>query len=154
MQRVNEQVDINIIVATGLYTFDEIPHFFHYRGPGTILDGPELMTAALKTGLIAQRILKEEGVDLTKVVIGPCGDTTDLDCLREIADAGSLLGMDRFGIDVFLPFEDRVTMVAALAKAGYADRMCWRTMRPTTATSTAKAIRPPCCPGGLHPHHR
>ena len=44
MQRVNEQVDINIIVATGLYTFDEIPHFFHYRGPGAILDGPELTT--------------------------------------------------------------------------------------------------------------
>jgi predicted metal-dependent phosphotriesterase family hydrolase len=44
VQRVNEQVDINIIVATGLYTFDEIPRFFHYRGPGTILDGPELMT--------------------------------------------------------------------------------------------------------------
>jgi phosphotriesterase-related protein len=42
--RVNEQVDINIIVATGLYAFDEIPHFFHYRGPGTVLDGPELMT--------------------------------------------------------------------------------------------------------------
>jgi phosphotriesterase-related protein len=82
VQRVNEQVDINIIVATGLYTFDEIPHFFHYRGPDAILDGPELMTAALKTGLIAQRILKEEGVDLTKVVIGHCGDTTDLDCLR------------------------------------------------------------------------
>ena len=39
MQRVNEQVDINTIVATGLYTFDEIPHFFHYRGPGTNLDG-------------------------------------------------------------------------------------------------------------------
>ena len=38
------EVDINIIVATRLYTFDEIPHFFHYRGPGTILDGPELMT--------------------------------------------------------------------------------------------------------------
>lgn len=137
-------MDINIIVATGLYTFDEIPHFFHYRGPGAILDGPELMTAALKTGLIAQRILKEEGVDLTKVVIGHCGDTTDLDCLREIADAGSLLGMDRFGIDVFLPFEDRITTVAALAKADYADRMCWRTTRPATATSTAKAIRPPC----------
>ena len=31
--------------------------------------------------------------------------------------------MDRFGIDVFLPFEDRITTVAALAKAGYADWM-------------------------------
>ena len=80
-------------------------------------------SAALKTGLIAQRILKEEGVDLAKIVIGHCGDTTDLDYLREIADAGSLLGMDRFVIDMFLPFEDRITTVAALAKAGYADRI-------------------------------
>jgi phosphotriesterase-related protein len=55
--------------------------------------------------------------------IGHCGDTTDLDYLRGIADMGSVLGMDRFGIDVFSPFEDRITTVAALAKAGYADWM-------------------------------
>ncbi|MFC5995725.1 phosphotriesterase [Pseudonocardia hispaniensis] len=42
--RINAEVDINIVVATGLYTFDEIPHYFHYRGPGTLLGGPELMT--------------------------------------------------------------------------------------------------------------
>jgi phosphotriesterase-related protein len=40
---VAAQVDINIIVATGLYTFDEIPHYFRYRGPGALFDGPELM---------------------------------------------------------------------------------------------------------------
>ena len=44
LQRINAEVDLNIVVATGLYTFDEIPHFFHYRGPGTILGGPELLT--------------------------------------------------------------------------------------------------------------
>ena len=43
VQAVAAQVDINIITATGLYTFDEIPHYFHYRGPGTLFDGPELM---------------------------------------------------------------------------------------------------------------
>lgn len=42
--RINAEVDLNIVVATGLYTFDEIPHFFHYRGPETLLGGPELMT--------------------------------------------------------------------------------------------------------------
>jgi phosphotriesterase-related protein len=42
--RINALVDINIVAATGLYTFDEIPHFFDYRGPGTILDGPDPMT--------------------------------------------------------------------------------------------------------------
>lgn len=44
IQEVNAQADINIIAATGLYTFDEIPHFFHYRGPGALFDGPEPMT--------------------------------------------------------------------------------------------------------------
>jgi phosphotriesterase-related protein len=41
--RINAEVDINIIAATGLYTFDELPHFFHYRGPGTDLGGEEPM---------------------------------------------------------------------------------------------------------------
>lgn len=44
IQQVNAEVDINIVAATGLYTFDQIPHFFHYRGPGTLLGGPEMMT--------------------------------------------------------------------------------------------------------------
>jgi phosphotriesterase-related protein len=42
--RINAEVDLHIVAATGLYTFDEIPHFFHYRGPDTLLGGPELMT--------------------------------------------------------------------------------------------------------------
>ena len=80
-------------------------------------------SAALKTGLIAQRILKEEGVDLTKVVIGHCViRPTSTTCARSPTRA-RCSAIDRFGIDVFLPFEDRVTTVAALAKVGYADRM-------------------------------
>ena len=42
--RINAEVDLHIVVATGLYTFDEIPHFLHYRGPGTVLGGDEPMT--------------------------------------------------------------------------------------------------------------
>ncbi|MGH3628027.1 MAG: phosphotriesterase family protein [Sciscionella sp.] len=42
--RINAEVDLNIVVATGLYTFDALPHFFDYRGPGTLLGGPEPMT--------------------------------------------------------------------------------------------------------------
>ena len=44
IQRVNAEVDINIVVATGVYTYNDVPFFFHYRGPGTIMDGPEPMT--------------------------------------------------------------------------------------------------------------
>ncbi|XVX19996.1 phosphotriesterase family protein [Actinomycetota bacterium] len=34
VQRVAERVpDLNIVVATGMYTYDSAPHFFDYRGP-------------------------------------------------------------------------------------------------------------------------
>jgi phosphotriesterase-related protein len=79
--------------------------------------------AALETGLIVQRVFTEEGVDLRKVIIGHSGDTTNLDYLMRLADAGSILGMDRFGLDPLLSFEDRVDTVAALVARGYVDRM-------------------------------
>lgn len=41
---VNEQVDLNIVAATGLYTLADIPDYFRYHGPGTLLGGPEAMT--------------------------------------------------------------------------------------------------------------
>src|SRR4051812_36809168 len=42
IQRIAEQVPgLNIIVATGLYTYNDIPMQLKYRGPGTIFDGPE-----------------------------------------------------------------------------------------------------------------
>jgi len=72
---------------------------------------------------VAQKVLAQEGVDLSKVVIGHSGDSADLDYLRTLADTGSYLGMDRFGLDISLPFDARVNTVAELAKQGYAEKM-------------------------------
>lgn len=36
--------ELNIVVATGLYTYNDVPFYFHYLGPGAQLDGPEIMT--------------------------------------------------------------------------------------------------------------
>ncbi len=180
IQTVAAQLELNIIVATGLYTYRDLPFAFDYRGPGTLFGGDEPLVelfvrdltdgiadtgvkaaflkcaidepgltpgvertmravaqahvrtgapitvhthAGTQTGLIAQRVLAEEGVDLGKVVLGHSGDTTDLDYLATLMDAGSLIGMDRFGLDVFLPFEQRVDTVAQLCARGYAERM-------------------------------
>ena len=180
IQQINAQVDINIIVATGIYTYNDVPFQFHFTGPGLLFDiaepmvelfiqdiregiaGTGVKAAFLKcaiehpgltpgvervmravgqaqvetgvpitvhtspgtqSGLVAQKVLAEEGVDLSKVVIGHSGDSTDLDYLCALADAGSLLGMDRFGLDVLLPFEERVNTVAELARRGYAEKM-------------------------------
>lgn len=178
--RVAAATELNIVVATGVYTYNDVPFFFHYRGPGTMLDGPEIMTemfvrdiehgiadtgikaailkcatdepgitpgvervlravaqahrrtgvpisththAGLRRGLEQQRIFEAEGVDLSRVVIGHSGDSTDLGYLEELIAAGSYLGMDRFGIDTILPFEDRVNTVAAMCERGHADKM-------------------------------
>ncbi|MGY1846469.1 phosphotriesterase family protein [Blastococcus sp. SYSU DS1021] len=181
VQRVAEQTDINIVVATGLYTYDEIPHQYEHRGPGLLLDLPRdpmvddftgdirdgiagtgVKAAFLKcvieakgltpgvertvravaathretgapitvhtsshtgAGRLAVQVFGEEGVDLTKVVIGHAGDSNDLDYLSELAEAGCLLGMDRFGLDIYNPTSSRVDTIVALAERGYADRM-------------------------------
>ncbi|MHB8465689.1 MAG: phosphotriesterase family protein [Acidimicrobiales bacterium] len=178
--RIAEATDINIVVATGLYTYNELPHWFHFRGPGTPMDGAEPMVemfvnditegiagtnvragilkcatdrpgltpgvervlravaqahkatgapisthtdARLRRGLEQQRVFAEEGVDLSQVVIGHSGDTEDLEYLEALMDAGSYIGMDRFGVDVYLPFEARVRTVAELCRRGRADQI-------------------------------
>lgn len=46
IQRIAEQVPgLNIVVATGLYSYNDIPHQYEYRGPGLLMDGPEPMVA-------------------------------------------------------------------------------------------------------------
>jgi phosphotriesterase-related protein len=180
IQRVAAQTDLNILVATGVYTYNDVPFYFHYQGPGTELGGPELMVdmfvrdieegiantgvkasilkcatdvqgvtpgvervlravaqahrrtgvpisththARTERGLEQQRIFQEEGVDLSRVIIGHSGDTTDIRYLEKLISSGSYIGMDRFGIDVLLPFEDRVNTVAKMCELGHADKM-------------------------------
>lgn len=180
IQRIAAKTEINIIVATGVYTYNDLPFYFHYQGPGTLLGGPELMTemfvrdieqgiadtgvkagilkcatdqpgltpgveralrataqahrqtgapisththAHTRRGLDQQRIFAEEGVDLARVIIGHSGDTTDIAYLEELIARGSYIGMDRFGIDTFLPFEDRVNTVARMCERGHAGKM-------------------------------
>ena len=177
---IARQTPINIIVATGIYTYNDVPFYFRLRGPGTVLGGPELMAdmfvqdiiegiagtgvktgmlkcatdepgvtpgvervlratalahrrtgtpisththAQSKSGLAQQKIFREEGVDLSRVVIGHCGDTTDLKYLEELITNGSYIGMDRFGLDSILSFDDRVNTVAEMCRRGHAGSM-------------------------------
>jgi phosphotriesterase-related protein len=176
--KVAEQAGINIVVATGFYTFNDLWPAFYYRvtpegandalvdlfvkdltvgigetkirasilkcatdTPGVTpgvdrvlracarahrLTGAPISThtnALLKRGLDQQEVFRQEGVDLSRVVIGHCGDTTDLDYLQELLDAGSYIGMDRFGMEYFLPNRDRVDTLVALCEKGYASQI-------------------------------
>jgi phosphotriesterase-related protein len=78
---------------------------------------------ASETGPKQIDLFEEEGVDLAKVQIAHTGDTDDLDYIERLLDRGVWIGMDRFGLDIFLPMERRLPTVTALLERGYADRM-------------------------------
>ena len=78
---------------------------------------------ASETGPRQIDLFEEEGVDLSKVQIAHTGDTDDLDYIERLLDRGVWIGMDRFGLEIFLPMERRLPTVTALLERGYADRM-------------------------------
>src|SRR5580704_14866946 len=172
--------EINVVVATGVYTYNEVPMYFHFQGPGTILGGREPMvevflreiqegigetgvragilkcasdrpgitpgvervlravaqahrvtgvpitthtpTPPEPWGLEQQRVFKEEGVDLARVVIGHSGGTTNTDYHLALIDNGSFLGFDHFGLMGFT-MEERIDAVGRLCERGYAERI-------------------------------
>jgi phosphotriesterase-related protein len=75
------------------------------------------------SGLTQQDVFEEHGVDLRRVVIGHCGDSTDISYLESILERGSTIGMDRNGIDLILPTQERVATIAELCRRGWADQM-------------------------------
>lgn len=186
IQRVAERLpELNIVVATGVYTYDDVPFYFHYRTVDTLAvlghPGPDPMVAlfvrditegitgtgvkagmlkcaidhqglrpgvervmravagahhetgtpitvhthpASRAGLEVQRVLcSEEGVDPRRVVLGHSGDTTDVEHLTALAEAGFVLGMDRFGLNLAPTFEERCDTVVELCRRGLADQM-------------------------------
>ena len=79
--------------------------------------------AASEVGLKQQDIFEDEGVDLGRVVIGHSGDTEDTAYLQKLCDRGSLIGMDRFGLDLFLTTPQRVATIQKMCELGYANKM-------------------------------
>jgi phosphotriesterase-related protein len=79
--------------------------------------------APSRNGRDQLRFLLERGVAPDRIVIGHCGDSQDLDYLRELMDAGATIGMDRFGMEHVLPDDARLSTVLTLLQGGYADRM-------------------------------
>ncbi len=76
-----------------------------------------------QTGLRQIEVFEEEGVEPSKVQIAHTGDTDDLGYIERVLDRGVFIGMDRYGLEMFLPMEKRNATVAALLERGHADRM-------------------------------
>lgn len=75
-----------------------------------------------------QEIFRDEGVDLSRVIIGHQGSDGDIDYFKELMDQGSTIGIDNFGIDYIkgFPYQDssaRIQVVVDLCADGYSDRI-------------------------------
>lgn len=78
---------------------------------------------ASDTGPRQVEILLEEGVAPEKIQIAHTGDTDDLDYIERLLDQGVYVGLDRFGIEMYLGMEQRLATAAALFERGHAERM-------------------------------
>jgi phosphotriesterase-related protein len=181
---VAEKVEMNIVLATGVYPQHGLPGAITMRTPGKTADGKlddvladlfirdiregiagtnvkaalikgytdkPLVTPVIdrclravafahretgvpinthtdpraEAGLEQLRVFAEEGVELSRVVIGHSGDTLDLDYLRRIMDQGAMIASDRFGL-YFRDMPDlaqRVEVIVTLVDQGYGDRI-------------------------------
>jgi len=78
---------------------------------------------ASNTGPRQLEIFAEEGVDSEKVQIAHTGDTGDLGYIEGILDSGAYIGLDRYGLDMFLSLEKRNTTTAELLRRGHAEKI-------------------------------
>jgi phosphotriesterase-related protein len=172
-RRLAEESGLQIVLCTGIYTYDHLPQFLLNRSEDFIADlfvhdieqgiqGTDIKAAFLKcaadepgvnervekvhracaraslrtgapimahsrpasnTGPRQVEIFLEEGVAPEKIQIAHTGDTDDLDYIQGLLDKGVWIGMDRYGIDLFLPTPQRNATTLELLGRGHAERM-------------------------------
>jgi len=172
-KRVADESGVQVIIATGVYTYDHLPQVLMNRTEDEIaeifvhdiengIQGTDIKAAFIKcaadepgvtpnvekihraaarasnqtgrpilahshpkseTGLAQMRVFEDEGIDPAKVQVAHTGDTDDLDYIERLLATGCWIGMDRYGLDIYLPTEQRQATVLALLEKGHADRM-------------------------------
>jgi phosphotriesterase-related protein len=78
---------------------------------------------AVGTGPRQVEIFAEEGVDMAKVQIAHSGDTDDVDYIQRLIDNGVYVGLDRYGLEMYLPIDKRNATAAELLRRGHAERL-------------------------------
>lgn len=78
---------------------------------------------ASNTGPRQVEIFLEEGVAPEKIQIAHCGDTDDLDYIEGLLGKGVWVGLDRYGLPMFLPMDKRQATAAELLRRGHANRI-------------------------------
>ena len=125
-----------IKVATGFDTITDYEKtILEAAAKASIATGTPITTHTDRNmGDEQQKILTGHGVAPHKIVIGHSCGTSDHDYHERIAQGGSYLGFDRFGLDFVQPDTERVASLLRLIARGAGDRVvvshdsvwCWR----------------------------
>jgi phosphotriesterase-related protein len=78
---------------------------------------------ASNTGPRQVEVFLEEGVEPAKIQIAHTGDTDDLDYIERLLDTGVWIGLDRYGLELYLPMDRRNATFAELLRRGHAGRI-------------------------------
>jgi phosphotriesterase-related protein len=78
---------------------------------------------AVATGPRQIEIFEEEGVDLARVQIAHCGDSEDLDYIEGLLAKGVYVGLDRYGLEMYMPIAKRNAVAAELLRRGHAEQL-------------------------------
>jgi len=78
---------------------------------------------AVATGPRQVEIFEEEGVDLSRVQIAHCGDSDDLSYIEGLLAKGVYVGLDRYGLEMYMPIDKRNEITAELLRRGHAERL-------------------------------
>jgi phosphotriesterase-related protein len=78
---------------------------------------------AVGTGPRQVEIFREEGVEMAKVQIAHCGDSDDVDYIEGLIAKGVYVGLDRYGLEMYLPMDRRNATAAELLRRGHADQL-------------------------------
>ena len=78
---------------------------------------------AVGTGPRQVEIFKEEGVEPGRIQIAHCGDTDDVAYIEGLIAEGVYVGLDRYGIEMFLPIDKRNATAAELLRKGHAEQL-------------------------------
>jgi phosphotriesterase-related protein len=78
---------------------------------------------AAGTGPRQLEIFKDEGVDPARVQIAHCGDSDDIGYIEGLIEAGVYVGLDRYGLEMYMPIEKRNATAAELLRRGHAERL-------------------------------
>jgi phosphotriesterase-related protein len=78
---------------------------------------------AVGTGPRQVEIFRQEGVAMDKVQIAHCGDSEDVAYIEGLIEQGVYVGLDRYGLEMYLPIDKRNATAAELLRRGHAERL-------------------------------